>query len=140
MATVTVARSRGRTPAVPLKVGVVSLVARPSAGLSRETTGGVVSTSQLKDAGVDWTLPALSIAWTANVWVPSLRELYEAGLVQSVHDPASSLHWVLARPDIDESLAMSLAENVKLAVVALVGSAGWVRIELVGSWVSTRVA
>jgi hypothetical protein len=65
--TVTVAESPATLPATPLKSGVVSDVAVPSAGFVSETAGRVVSTVQVTLAGVGSTLPAGSIARTWKV-------------------------------------------------------------------------
>ena len=43
--------------------------------LSMIVSGGVVSTDQLKPAGVASVLPATSVALTANAWLPSDRPL-----------------------------------------------------------------
>ncbi len=53
-----------------MKVGVGSLV-RPEGPESMLTTGAVVSTVQLKDAGVASVLAAWSIARTSKEWEPS---------------------------------------------------------------------
>ena len=55
-----------------VKVGVGSLV-RPEGPESMLTTGAVVSTVQLKDAGVPSVLAAWSIALTSKEWLPSAR-------------------------------------------------------------------
>src|SRR5206468_1077594 len=68
----TVALSPARMPAVPLKVGVVSLVELPLAGVTRLTTGAVVSTTNVLSVLVP-VLPAAS-DWEARaVYVPSGR-------------------------------------------------------------------
>ena len=60
--------------AVPLTGGSGLFVTEPSAGLITTGAGGaVVSTTQVKVAGVVSTLPAASIARTSKVWVPSAR-------------------------------------------------------------------
>ncbi len=53
-----------------MKVGVGSLV-RPEGPESMLTAGAVVSTVQLKDAGVPSVLAAWSIARTSKEWAPS---------------------------------------------------------------------
>jgi len=71
--TVTVAESPAATPAEPVKAGVLSFVALPSAGKVRATWGSARLTVQVTLAGSGSTLPAASIARTSNVWTPSAR-------------------------------------------------------------------
>ena len=71
--TVTVAESPTTLPALPAKLGVVSVVAVALEGLVSDTAGSVVSTVQVALAGVGSTLPAGSIALTWNVCEPSSR-------------------------------------------------------------------
>jgi len=65
--------SPAAVPAEPEKVGVVSLVALPSAGAVSVTAGRERSIVQLCVAGVPSTLPAASTARTANVCAPGAR-------------------------------------------------------------------
>ncbi len=57
-----------------MKLGVESLVA-PWAAESISVSGTVVSTVQVKLAGLGSGLPAWSIARTSKVWEPSASEL-----------------------------------------------------------------
>ena len=59
--------------ALPEKVGVVSLVAVPLAGVASVSVGACVSIVQVRLAGVGSVLPAVSVARTWKVWLPSLR-------------------------------------------------------------------
>ena len=60
-------------PALPLNVGVVSLVLEPPAGEVRVTTGAPVSTVNVRvvPAFAAWVLPTLSVAHTRNVCDPA---------------------------------------------------------------------
>ena len=50
-----------------------ALYSPPEAGKVVAELGAVVSTSQVKEAGVESVLPAWSVARTSTVWLPSPR-------------------------------------------------------------------
>ena len=64
-------------------------------------------------------VPAESVAWTVNVWLPRANEAYVwlVGFRQELKDAPSSWHCTLA--------TASLTENVKLAEVWVVGLTGF---------------
>ena len=95
--------------------------------------GLAVSTDQLNCAGVKSTLPAASLARTANVCGPSLRLLYVAGLVQALKPPLSSWH---SKARFAGSVTSSVPEKWKTAVVALVGLVGPLSTVVVGGVLS----
>ena len=77
---------------VALKAKVaVSEVAMPDGPASIVVSGGVVSTVQVRLAGVGSVLPAGSVARTVNVCEPSARPLYVWGEVHAVSAPPSSV-------------------------------------------------
>jgi hypothetical protein len=78
--------------------------------------GAAVVTVQLYDVAA-LVLPATSVARTRKVWLPSARPLYACGLVQVANAAASRLQ-------LNVTL-LSLSFKEKLAVVWLVGLAGW---------------
>jgi hypothetical protein len=55
------------------------------------TVGACVSTTQVAVALP--TLPAVSVAWTVNVWLPSAIPVSASGEVHAANAPPSSLHW-----------------------------------------------
>src|SRR5205807_1434742 len=59
------------------------------------TVGAVVSTVHVNVASGP-VLPAVSVACTANVWLPSARPANVFGDVHAANAPASSLHAVVA--------------------------------------------
>ena len=98
----------------------------PSAGAVSDTVGGVVSgavvsTVQVRLAGVGSVLPAGSVARTVNVWEPSANPVYVLGEVQAVSDPPSSV-----QPNV-EPVWLALKANVAVSEVAVpVGPASMV--------------
>src|SRR5207237_9101947 len=83
------------------------------------------------EAGVGSTVEAASMARTWKVCEPSASPVYccVEDVSQATKLPASSLHWKLTPP--------SGELKVKLAVVLLVGSVGFVPIAVSGAAVST---
>jgi hypothetical protein len=79
-------------------------------------SGGVRSTRQVREAGVASVFPAVSVALTSNVCVPSDRASRLTGVVQGASTPASSRHWKVE--------PASLAENVNAAEEAFVSAVG----------------
>src|SRR5688572_28901830 len=61
-------------------------------GVTRLTRGAMVSTIQVRLAGVSSTFPAVSAALTRKVWLPLLRLDSEAGEPHAYQEPASSWH------------------------------------------------
>ena len=55
-------------------------------------SGGVVSTENVRLAGVGSGFPAESFARTSNVWLPSVSVEVVKGLVHGPHAPASTRH------------------------------------------------
>jgi len=100
---------------VKSKVAVVSFVGPAGADVI-VVSGAVVSTVQVRVAGVGSTFPAISAARTSKVWLPSESALYAFGLEHGENGAPSSLH-----SKLDPG---SLEVNVNAAAVALVGSAG----------------
>src|SRR5215213_3944542 len=76
------------------------------------------------------SLPAASPALTANVWPPSARLVYVAGLVHGPKPLTSSLQLKLA--------PVSLAEKLKLALLEAVSAGGPESIVAKGAVRSTR--
>ena len=81
------------------------------------------------DSGVVSWLPAGSVASTSKMWLPSASGPVVTGLVQAFQAPPSRLHSKVEPP--------SLAENSKVGVVSLVGSAGTTEKDESGATVST---
>jgi hypothetical protein len=79
-------------------------------------SGGVVSMTHVYEAGLPSVLPALSVARTWKVWLPSARPEYVFGDVQDVKAAPSRLHWKLEPGSVEEK------SNV--APVAIVSAAG----------------
>ena len=73
-------------------------------------------------------MPAASVAFTLNVWLPSARPVNDAGLVQAEKPPASSSHLKVEPPSVDVKL--------KLAEVELLGFDGLAVMEVFGATVS----
>ena len=117
--------------AVPLKVGVVSLVmssvleAPESLAGSRSgvdgAAGALVSTVQVKEAGEASVLAASSVARTSNVRDPSASPSSVCELVQGVNPPPSSWHSKVRLPG---RVTSSVPVNVNVAEVELDGSGG----------------
>src|SRR5437868_15517361 len=78
-------------------------------------SGVVTSTTHVLIAGVASTFPALSIARTRTLWLPSVSPLNASGEVQLAKAAASTLH---------SKVPASVEEKVMLAVVALVIDGG----------------
>jgi hypothetical protein len=76
----------------------------PASGCVAFTAGAVVSTVQVRCAGVASTLPAASVARTANAWEPSLRPAYCCPETQAAKGAASRLHWNVAVASSEENL------------------------------------
>ena len=74
-----------------MKAGELLLVG-PLGPLSIVVSGGVVSTVNVRVAGVGSTLPAWSIARTLNVWSPSASVVTPYGDEHAWNAPPSSLH------------------------------------------------
>ena len=70
-------------------------------------SGGVLSTTQVNDAGVASVLPAASRARTSNVWLPSPRLLMSCGLVAAAN---------VAPSRRDSNVEVSFALNVNVMV------------------------
>jgi hypothetical protein len=89
--------------------------------------GAVVSTVHVYEAGVP-VLPAASVAFTWNVWLPSARLLKLFGDEQLAKAPASSAHWKLApASELKLKLGLTLFDGllgdaVMLAVGAVVST------------------
>ena len=81
-----------------------------------EVSGGAVSITQRRLAGVGSLFPAASVARTRNSCAPATRGPYSRGEVQGANAAASSEH--------SSRDPGSLPENAKLALWLLVGSAG----------------
>ena len=95
-----------------------------------DVLGAVVSTVQVKLAGLESVLPAVSVARTWKVWLPSPSAGERAcGLVQDDHEPASTRHSNVEPASVDV--------NEKLGVVLLDGSLGCAVIDVFGAVVST---
>jgi hypothetical protein len=93
--------------------------------------GGVVSGGRMVHAwlaGVVSVFPDRSVARTANVWLPAIRPAYEAGDAHALY-PTPSSEQANVAPD-------SLAENVNVAVVAVVLAGGPEPIVVSGAVVS----
>src|SRR5215218_3998380 len=92
--------------AVPERVMVPSVSKELSAGLViAGASGAVVSTFQVRLAGVGSAPPAVSTALTSNVCVPSARAPSSGTLLgeaQASKVPPSSLHWKVASPWSEE--------------------------------------
>jgi hypothetical protein len=58
----------------------------------RIVSGIIVSMTNVVAAGVESVLVAISIALTSNIWDPSVRPVYEIGVVQREYDPPSIRH------------------------------------------------
>src|SRR5207249_6335171 len=101
--------------ALKLKLGVVSLegLAGP---LSTAVLGAVKSIAQVRLAGLASVLPAVSVARTSSVWLPSASAAVVCGLVQALQLPASRRHSKL-EPG-------SLELKLKLGVVSFEGLEG----------------
>ena len=83
--------------------------------LSMLVVGPVVSTSQVKLAGVGSALVAASIARTWNVCEASVKLVYVLGEVQAANVPPSSLHSKLATPEpTSVPLKLNVAEELLL--------------------------
>ena len=93
-----------------VKVGAVLLVG-PFGPEVMLVSGAVVSTVQVRLAGLASVFPAVSVAFTSKVCEPSDSPLYSFGEVQLSKAPLSSLHSKVA--------LLSLEEKLKLAVVLL---------------------
>src|SRR5215213_8798513 len=100
MRTVTPAASPAAVPALPLKAGVVSAVAEPSAGAARVTAGAVRSTVKARLAGVASVLPAGSVARTEKVCAPSGSPATALGELHADHEPLSTRHSKLDPPSV----------------------------------------
>jgi hypothetical protein len=109
-----------------LKLALVEFVVAGGPALI-EVSGGVVSTVQVKLAGVGSTLPAASVAVTWKVCDPGARPVYGCGLVHVALAPSSEQ--LKVEPGF-------VAVNEKLALVALVGFAGPPVIVVSGALVS----
>jgi small ligand-binding sensory domain FIST len=78
-------------------------------------SGGVLSITQVAEAGVASTLPVASRARTSKVWLPSARLLNVIGLVAGAKAAPSSRA---------SKVAVSDAANVNCALVPLVSASG----------------
>ena len=96
-------------------------------------SGAVVSTVQVKEAGLASLFPALSTARTWKVWLPSARLARLCGLVQALKPPLSRSHSKLATP----LPVPSLPVKPKLALVLLVGFDGLLVMLVSGALAST---
>src|SRR3954453_22543287 len=110
------------------KVGVASL-SRAGGFEPMLVSGGVRSTVHVCVAGVPSVLPAVSVARTSKVWLPSASAAVVCGLVQALQLPPSTRHW-----KVDVSLAL----NVNVGVASFEGSAGPESSEVFGAVLSTR--
>jgi hypothetical protein len=90
--------------------------------------GFVVSTFHVKDAGDASTLPAVSVARTSKVCVPSPRPVSERGLVHATNAPPSRLHW---------NVPASFELNWNAALVELLHAGGCESIVVCGFVLST---
>src|SRR5687768_1514289 len=96
---------------------------------SSVVSGAVVSTVQACCAGVPSVVPAPSVARTSKVWGPSASGPTGSGLVQGAQAPPSTRH-----SNVEPA---SSAENAKLGVSSLEGSAGAASSVVSGASVST---
>src|SRR5205085_1494571 len=90
-------RSAGAvTLSAPVKLKLAAALAETDSGAGPSVmlvVGGVVSTVQVRGAGVGSALPAWSIARTWTVWLPSARgPARGSGLVQAANAASSSWH------------------------------------------------
>src|SRR5918998_453736 len=102
--------------------------------MSIRVSGAVVSGSpivQVHVAGVASTIPSPSVATTANVCVPSVSGPWKAGETQPASGAPSSEHWNVE--------PVSLDENSKVALVAVVEPSGPASIVVSGSVPSLTV-
>ena len=119
--------------AVPLKVGVLSLVMLAAAGLLiAGEAGAVVSTWKVRSGAAAPVLPAVSVAVAEMVWLPSIRAMLGAQLqlpapsavtLQSVSWPSVT---VMVLPASAVPLKLGVLSPVVLAAIGLVmlGAAG----------------
>jgi hypothetical protein len=90
-------------------------------------SGAVVSTVQVKLAGLASVLPAASVAATWKVWDPCTRPVYACGLVHAALLPSSE------QLNVEPAF---VEVNWKLALVTFVGFAGFDVIIVSGAVVS----
>ena len=100
--------------AVNANVGVVVFVG-PTGPLVIAVSGAIVSTVKVVLAGSGSTLPKSSIAWTANVCVPSLRTSVANGDAHGENDAVSVRH---------SNAAPGSEVNANVGVATFVGSLG----------------
>ncbi len=101
----------------------------PDGAESIVVCGAVVSTVQVRAAGVGSGLPAASLAVTVRVCEPSLRAVYGWGDRHGVAAAPSSLHWNVEPASLDE--------NVNVALALLTRVEGPLSIDVLGAVVST---
>jgi hypothetical protein len=101
----------------------------PLGPLEIAVSGAIVSTVQLRVAGVGSALPTASAARTEKVCGPSARPEYDFGDVHAAHAPASSLH---SKPAPDSG-----DENANDAELDATVPAGPLESEVSGATVST---
>ena len=110
-------------------VEVVGLVGWLSIVVCGGVSSATASIVQVKLAGVA-SVPCVSVARTWKVCDPSDRPVYGLGLVQAANPPASSWH---------SKVEGAVALKVKDASAELLGSDGWVTIEVSGGAVGAEV-
>ena len=92
---------------VALMVEFGATLVAPSVGITFATVGGVVSTVQMRLAGVASIPPKPSKARTAKVCEPSVRLLKLAGEAQVLKTAPSKLHSNVAPAKVDEKLKLA---------------------------------
>src|SRR5215217_4024907 len=96
-------------------------------GVTPTTVGAVVSTVQVRLAGVGSVLPAEPTALTSKVCVePPDRPRYSFGEVQTSKAPSSSLHSKVARLSLEEKpkVVLVLASQGSMVMEVIVVSSG----------------
>ncbi|XSF08636.1 hypothetical protein VZP55_30365 [Myxococcus faecalis] len=114
---VKVAPSSAHSYVTPLSLESKSNVASveavvPDGPLTMVVSGATVSTVHVRVAGVPSTLPALSRARTASVWLPWDRLLNVAGEVHAANVPPSRLHSKSAGVSVEVKANVALFEFV----------------------------
>jgi hypothetical protein len=106
---------------VKLKLAVAELLGLVGDALI-VAVGAVVSIVHVELAEAP-VLPAASVAWTWNVWLPSPSPLRAAGELQAANAPASTAHW---------KVAPASELNAKVALELVLGFDGVEVIETLG--------